>query len=97
MLAGALAGLGLAARGPARSLPVLAHAFTHFDLDIHPVAVPVRCDDAAAASAHVRAVAEPGPGMEGAALVWYNPRQPLRLGLAAPVAQLLAALQGENE
>ncbi len=76
-----LAGCGLAASGPVRTLPVLAHAFTHFDLDIHPLAVPVVVN---------------GDGMEGATLLWYNPRQPPRLGLAAPVAQLLAALQGEN-
>ena len=59
--------------------PSLLHGFTHFELDIHPVLV--RVDD--------RAV------MEGDGWLWYNRRDPAQVGLAAPVAKLLATL-GEN-
>jgi A/G-specific adenine glycosylase len=56
----------------------LAHAFSHFDLDIAPV---VATPDAVA-----KAVMEPERW------AWYNTRAPARLGLAAPVAGLLAAV-----
>jgi A/G-specific adenine glycosylase len=56
----------------------LAHAFSHFDLDIAPVV--------ATASVDVPAVMEPDRW------AWYNTRAPARLGLAAPVAGLLAAV-----
>lgn len=55
-------------------LEPLRHTFSHFHLDIQPLLVRV---DAG------HAVAEPGQ-------VWYNLRQPSRLGLAAPVKKLLA-------
>ncbi|TVQ49764.1 MAG: A/G-specific adenine glycosylase [Gammaproteobacteria bacterium] len=93
-LAAVLGGCGLVATGPVRTLPVLPHAFTHFDLDIHPLAVPVMAHDTGAVTPDEPGVAD--GGMEDAPLLWYNPQQPPRLGLAAPVAQLLAALQGEN-
>lgn len=57
----------------------VVHGFTHFELDIHPVLV--RVDD--------RAV------MEGDGWLWYNRRDPAEVGLAAPVARLLATI-GES-
>lgn len=54
-------------------LEPLRHTFSHFHLDIQPLLVRV-------AAGH--AVAESGQ-------VWYNLRQPSRLGLAAPVKKLL--------
>jgi A/G-specific adenine glycosylase len=56
----------------------LAHAFSHFDLDIAPVV--------ATPGAAATAVMEPGRW------AWYNTRALARLGLAAPVAGLLAAV-----
>jgi A/G-specific adenine glycosylase len=72
-------GLGLATRGAALTWPVLAHAFTHFDLDIVPEVVPV----------------EPAGLMDDGDLVWYKRGDPKRLGLAAPMDQLLDRLQTE--
>jgi len=55
--------------------PVLQHAFTHFDLDI----VPLVLDCAGP------------PGIaDDACHRWYDPAEPARLGLAAPVATLIA-------
>ena len=54
----------------------LRHSFTHFDLDIRPIELRV---------AAARAV------MDGEGYVWYNSRDPAKLGLAAPVAALLRA------
>jgi A/G-specific adenine glycosylase len=62
----------------ARAWPALSHAFSHFDLDIAPLVV--EC-------AEVPAV------MEADRWAWYNTRAPARLGLAAPVANLLAAMK----
>ncbi|MFM1886913.1 MAG: hypothetical protein RL026_2070 [Pseudomonadota bacterium] len=61
-----------------RMLPVVDHAFTHFDLRIQPLL----------ARAPEGWVPTPG-GPEG---LWYNPRNAARVGLPAPVASLLAAL-----
>jgi A/G-specific adenine glycosylase len=60
-----------------RVRPVLRHGFTHFDLDMTPVEVDVR--------AHGRA-------MDGDRWLWYNVREPARVGLAAPVTKLLNSL-----
>ncbi|MFN3580398.1 MAG: A/G-specific adenine glycosylase [Pseudomonas sp.] len=54
-------------------LAPLRHTFSHFHLDIQPLLVRVSVGSG---------VAEPGQ-------VWYNLRQPSRLGLAAPVKKLL--------
>jgi A/G-specific adenine glycosylase len=59
----------------ARTWPVLRHSFTHFDLDIVPVAILV---DAVAPRA-----------AENADQLWYTPEDDLRVGLAAPVTALL--------
>ena len=65
-----------------RLLPAIDHAFTHFDLRILPLlaAVPEQWDPLRAR------VTESAGGL------WYNPRQPERVGVPAPVASLLAAL-----
>jgi A/G-specific adenine glycosylase len=51
---------------------------THFDLDMTPV--------------EVRLPAPPGRAMDGDQWLWYNVRQPARVGLAAPVSRLLESL-----
>ena len=57
-------------------LPVLRHAFTHFELQITPLRA--RC--------HGMSMV-----MEGAGTLWYNAREPARIGLPAPIAALLTA------
>jgi A/G-specific adenine glycosylase len=58
--------------------PAITHAFSHFDLTIVPL---------------IGALAGVAAGvMEGPGQTWYNSRAPARLGLAAPVAALLAEL-----
>ncbi|MEJ0098877.1 MAG: NUDIX domain-containing protein [Pseudomonadota bacterium] len=52
----------------------LLHAFTHFDLTIHPLWIRAR-DEAAVA--------------DEAAALWYNVARPARIGLPQPVAELL--------
>ncbi len=51
------------------------HAFTHYDLDLHPLAV--RC------AGFTESVAE------RERYRWYDPQEPARIGLAAPVAELI--------
>ena len=53
----------------------LSHSFTHFDLDIQPIAVQLSAAPAKAAD-------------EGEAL-WYAPGSPQQVGIAAPVAELI--------
>ena len=60
-----------------QALPSLRHTFSHFHLDIRPQLLRITASCG---------VAEPGQ-------VWYNLRQPSRLGLAAPVKKLLAQLE----
>jgi adenine-specific DNA glycosylase len=62
----------------------MAHAFTHFDLQIHPLRLP-GCESAAV--------------MESQESLWYNPRHPgdaARVGLPAPVKALLDGLALEH-
>jgi A/G-specific adenine glycosylase len=66
-----------AARLEPQPLPPLHHSFTHFDLQITPLRA--RCEALAGV-------------MEGAATLWYNPREPALVGLPAPVAALLSSL-----
>lgn len=75
--------LGLTPR-TLRRLPVLRHGFTHFQLDI----VPVRAEVEAGAAQHVR---------EDGHRLWYGNGSAERLGLAAPVAELLARLNPTDE
>jgi A/G-specific adenine glycosylase len=69
--------------GPGAPLPALTHTFSHFRLQITPL--PARVNGAAR--------------VRDAQAVWYNPRQPDRRGLAAPVQRLLESMgetNGEN-
>jgi A/G-specific adenine glycosylase len=61
---------------PPRSGPPLHHAFTHFDLEIEPLAVECAMQSAV---------------MEADKWLWYDPVQPAKLGLAAPVKALIEA------
>lgn len=58
--------------------PVLRHTFTHFHLDLQPLLAQLENFDSFA--------------MEQVDYVWYNNAQPDCIGLAAPVARLLARL-----
>jgi A/G-specific adenine glycosylase len=66
-----------AARLDPAPLPRLLHAFTHFELEITPWCA--RCQSAFTV-------------MEGAGMLWYNAREPARVGLPAPIAALLSSL-----
>jgi len=58
-----------------RTLAQRRHTFSHFHLDIEPVEILLN---------------QSGCGvLEGGRRLWYNPRQPEAVGLAAPVARLL--------
>jgi len=58
-------------------LATVEHAFTHFDLSITPLL------------AHC---AGPAGVMDEALTLWYNARQPARIGLPAPIKTLLERL-----
>lgn len=58
--------------------PVFRHTFSHFHLDITPI--------------HVMGKAISARIMEAEQYVWYNSTHPERLGLAAPVQQLLNSI-----
>ena len=58
--------------------PGFRHTFSHYHLDIQPVRVTLPTN--------------PGAVMEAPDRLWYNRRQPAAVGLAAPVASLLARL-----
>ena len=58
-----------------RALTSRRHTFSHFHLDIEPVEILLN---------------QPGCGvLEADQRLWYNPRQPEKVGLAAPVTRLL--------
>jgi A/G-specific adenine glycosylase len=61
--------------------PVITHTFSHFRLRITPL--PARLAG--------------GTRVREAETVWYNPRQPDRRGLAAPVQRLLESIGGAND
>ena len=61
-----------------RVRPVLQHSFSHFDLDMTPVELRVE-----APAHHV---------MEADRWLWYKTDAPARVGLAAPIAKLIASL-----
>ena len=67
--------------GATEPLATLEHAFTHFDLTIKPLLV--QC-------AGTPFLVEEGHG------VWYNLREPARIGLPAPISTLLARLADET-
>ncbi len=58
--------------------PEFRHTFSHYHLDIKPV--------------RIKLPSSPGAVMEAGDQLWYNSRQPTEVGLAAPVASLLAKL-----
>jgi len=62
---------------------LLRHAFTHFDLEITPLIVRFATPPVAQC-------------VEDGERVWYNRRAPARLGLAAPVERMLAALAADD-
>ena len=66
-----------------RSLPSYSHAFTHFDLTLHPLLVE-------SVEPH-REVSEPGGR-------WLDPSEPAKIGLAKPVVDLMSKLMtGEGD
>jgi A/G-specific adenine glycosylase len=69
------------ARDALQALGQVEHAFTHFDLVITPLLA--RC-------------AGPASVMADAQSVWYNPRDPGRIGLPAPIKSLLDRLGGRT-
>jgi A/G-specific adenine glycosylase len=66
--------------GSLRDAPQLQHVFTHFDLLIRPVWTDVAPAATVAAAAAVA---------DDSHTLWYNPARPAKVGLPAPVAQLL--------
>ena len=64
-----------------RHLDLIEHAFTHFDLVVTPLLT--RCEGPAAV-------------MDAPRSLWYNPRQPARVGLPAPIKTLLDGLAGPS-
>jgi A/G-specific adenine glycosylase len=62
--------------------PAMRHTFSHFHLDIEPLCVKVEPDGAGS--------------MEGGDVIWYNNRDE-GLGVAAPIARLLATLQLDDQ
>jgi A/G-specific adenine glycosylase len=62
------------ARAESQALPPYSHAFTHYDLTLHPLIV--------------RAF-EPQPGVAESGGLWYNPAEPAKIGLAKPVVDLM--------
>ncbi len=58
--------------------PLLRHTFSHFHLQITPIAARV---------------VDSGKVMENPEMVWYNPNQPDERGFAAPVKRLLQQLR----
>jgi A/G-specific adenine glycosylase len=63
-----------------KSWAPVAHSFSHYDLQMHPVQVSIP--------------SEPAQVMEAGRWLWYNSAAPADVGLAAPVARLLEALVG---
>lgn len=60
------------------ALPAFRHTFSHYHLDISPVQIQLD--------------KSPEAVMEASDQLWYNTQQPAEIGLAAPVAKLLAQL-----
>ena len=64
------------------ALAPIAHGFTHFRLDVHPILVDIGNDGAAA-------VADPGESR------WHAPDTVADIGLAAPVRRLIEQIAGK--
>jgi A/G-specific adenine glycosylase len=65
-----------------KKLPVIQHAFTHFDLQLHPYWV---------ANATPRDQVS-----EAAGYCWYDPRHPAKIGLAKPVLDILKMIDSNS-
>ncbi|HEU4619908.1 MAG TPA: A/G-specific adenine glycosylase, partial [Gammaproteobacteria bacterium] len=64
-------------------LPTIAHAFTHFDLELEPVRL---------------ALATPARSlMDSPDWLWYNPSSRSTVGIAAPIRDLLQSLAAQHE
>ncbi|MGI9290137.1 MAG: A/G-specific adenine glycosylase [Gammaproteobacteria bacterium] len=61
---------------------VVPHSFSHYDLEMQPV--------------KVRLTKQPAAVMDGDQWLWYNTSSPANVGLAAPVARMLQALQNQE-
>lgn len=64
--------------GQARALGAYRHAFTHFDLTLHPIIVRAHSSS--------RSVGD------GERQMWYDPQHPAKIGLAKPAVDLIAML-----
>jgi A/G-specific adenine glycosylase len=62
---------------PSSQLPPYHHSFTHFDLELHPVLLR---------NVAQRIVADSDKHC------WYDPENPLRIGLAKPVTDIIHQL-----
>ena len=65
-----------------QALTPFRHTFSHYHLDIHPVVIDVK---------------KKPQGVGEVQTLWYNPKQPASVGLAAPVKKLLEQLMGTGE
>lgn len=63
-------------------LPARRHTFSHFLLDIRPLRVELQSESQVIA--------------DGDQVLWCDPRQPIALGLAAPVARILREIIGDT-
>ena len=81
--------------GTPQALAPVAHAFTHFDLEIVPLLLegaPPSAAGAAAAAARAAGIPRIADELPSPPGLWYNPRAaggPAAVGLPAPVRQLL--------
>ncbi len=64
-----------------QSLPILSHAFSHFDLNIHPLLI------------HVKETHQHVNVMEPRAQIWYDLADALPGGIATPVSKLMKNLK----
>ena len=64
-------------------LPPYHHSFTHYDLTLHPLLI--------------RIPSAPQFVAADDRYVWYDPRQPARIGLAKPAVELIRSLAGEAQ
>ena len=65
-------------------LSPIAHGFTHYHLDIYPIVLQTEVEQDSCTA------------VEDAETLWYNLATPAPVGLAAPVATLLAALPAHS-
>lgn len=65
-----------------REWPAVRHSFTHFDLDLNPLIVRVRMKDLMTQDDGER--------------LWYNPGNPAKVGLPAPIKSIIEACVGSQ-